>query len=174
MSQHGRHSCKIGLFLRSLYIGVPILTQINQAITMAKSNPENYPGIGNGIAGTLFLGTPHHGSGYARYGNIMAKTANVLVVGLQASRLLGRMRPDLLRTLEKQSPELVAADEDFKKHAADIKIISFIEGKKALGLNERVSRLSSYLVALSDFEGCRRPKCSSRLSLRTKDSYARI
>jgi len=126
------------------------------------------------MAGILFLGTPHHGSGYARYGSIMAKTANVLLVGLQASKFIGKMRTDLLGTLKTHSPELVAAADDFKKHAADIKIISFVEGKKTLGLNERVSRLSRYLVALSNFEGCRRPKCSSRLSLRTKDSYARI
>ena len=135
---------KLVIFLETLSIGLLMLTQINQAITMAKSEPENYPGIGNAIAGILFLGTPHHGSGYARYGSIMAKTANVLVASSQASRILGGMRDDLLKTLEKHSPKLVAAAEDFKKHAADIKIISFVEGKKTLGLNERVSRLSRY------------------------------
>jgi hypothetical protein len=69
----------------------------------------------------------------------MAKTANLFVIGSQASRLLGKMRPDLLRTLEKHSPELVTVAEDFKQHAADVKIVSFVEGKNTLGLNERVS-----------------------------------
>jgi hypothetical protein len=165
---------KLVRFPGTLSARLLILMQINQAIIIAKSEPENYPGFGDAIAGILFLGTPHHGSGYARYGYIMAKTANFLVVGLQASRVLGQMRPDLLKTLEKHSPELVATAEDFKKYAADLRIISFVEGKKTLGLNERVSQLFRYSVVLSNSEGCRRPKCSSRLSIRTKDSYARI
>jgi hypothetical protein len=52
---------------------------------MAKREPDKYSGIGKLTAGILFLGTPHQGSGYASYAYILAKTANILIIGSQAS-----------------------------------------------------------------------------------------
>lgn len=98
-----------------------------------------FPGIGNAIAGILFLGTPHRGSRYATYAYILATTANSLIIGTQASRLVGRMRSDILKTLKTHAPELITIAEDFRKYAGDIRIRSFVEGANVRGLNRRVN-----------------------------------
>jgi len=48
------------------------------------------------------------------------------------------MRSDILKTLDMQAPELLKISEDFRAHAEDLRVISFVEGKKLRGLNERV------------------------------------
>jgi hypothetical protein len=86
----------------------------------------------------LFLATPHQGSEYAKYAYILAKTANVLIVTSQLSRLVGKMRYDILRTLYEQAPEQLTISQEFRIQAEELRIVSFVEGMKLLGLNERV------------------------------------
>jgi len=90
------------------------------------------------VAAILFLGTPHQGSPSVRYATILARTANALFIGSQVSRFTGPMRSDLLKTLQRHEPELLRIAEDFRVHAAGIKIVSFVEGKNMQGLNTRV------------------------------------
>jgi len=106
---------------------------------MAHNEPENYPNIPKSLTAILFLGTPHQGSSNARYASVLARTANIALIGSQASRFIGIMRTDLVKTLQKHEPELLAVAEDFKVHTAKIKIAFFVEGKTMPGSNTRVS-----------------------------------
>jgi hypothetical protein len=131
------------------------------AVTIAKNESDHYPGIGKAVTAILFLGTPHQGSASARYATVLARTANALVTGMQVSRFTGSMRTDILKTLQRHEPELLRVAEDFRVHTADIKIISFVEGKKMQALNTRVSVSHQQLlitpfgcVILTRFGGC--------------------
>jgi hypothetical protein len=115
-----------------------------QAVTIARNELDHYPGIGKAVTAILFLGTPHQGSPSARYANILAQMANVFVVGSQSSRFAGKMRTDLLKSLQQHKSELLRVAEDFKVHTGDIKIISFVEGKNMKGLNSRVRHDEHY------------------------------
>ena len=114
------------------------LLTLGEAITIARNEPDNYPGIGKAVSGILFLGTPHQGSPSALYATILARTANALVVGSQVSRLTGPVRTNLLKALKRHESELLRVAEDFRVHTADIKVISFVEGKNMKGMNSRV------------------------------------
>jgi hypothetical protein len=100
MSQHGWDYCKAGCSPFHT-LETPILTR-HQAITIARNEPDSYPGIGKAVSATPFLGTPHQGSPSALYGTILARTANTPVVGSQVSRLTGPIRTNLLKTLQRQ------------------------------------------------------------------------
>jgi hypothetical protein len=91
------------------------------------------------VAAVLFLGTPHQGSSYARYANIMAETANFLAIGTQTSRFTGKIRTDLLKSLKTHEAELLRIAEDFRAHTIDIQIRSFVKGTNMKGLDHRVS-----------------------------------
>lgn len=105
---------------------------------MARNEPQNYPGISTYLTAILFLGTPHQGSSTARYAAILAQTANVAIIGSQASRFTGVMRTGLLKTLQRHESELLSIAEDFRYHTSNIKIASFVEGKITQGLNTLV------------------------------------
>ena len=142
MSQHGWDCCKAGCS-PCHPSETPILTR-HKAITIARNEPDGYPGIGKAVTAILFLGTPHQGSPSALYATILARTANTLVVGSQVSRLTGPIRTNLLQTLQRHESDLLRVAEDFRVHTADIKIISFVEGKNMKGMTTRVG-LSSDL-----------------------------
>ena len=118
MSQHGWDYCKAGCSPFHT-LETPLLTR-HQAITIARNEPDNYPGIGKAVSGILFLGTPHQGSPSALYATILARTANALVVGSQVSRLTGPVRTNLLKALKRHESELLRVAEDFRVHTADI------------------------------------------------------
>jgi hypothetical protein len=109
------------------------------AITIAQNESDLYPGIGKAVTGILFLGTPHQGSPAASYASILARTANSLVTTSQLFRFAGQWRDDLFKTLRTHEPELLRIAEDFRVHTKNMKIMSFVEGKKTRGLGTRVS-----------------------------------
>jgi hypothetical protein len=116
------------------------------AITIAQNESDLYPGIGKAVTGILFLGTPHQGSSAASYASILARTASALVITSQLFRSVGQIRDDLLTTLQTQEPELLRIAEDFRVHIKNLKIISFVEGKKMRGLGKRVGFISHNVV----------------------------
>lgn len=106
---------------------------------MARDDPHSYPGIGDAVTAIMFLGTPHQGSAHATYATVLAKIANTLTIGFQASRFTGIMRTGLVKSLKRDEAELLRIAQDFSRHTADIQMRSFIEGKCMKGMNRRVN-----------------------------------
>jgi len=121
---------------------------VKQGLIIAKNESDHFPGIGDAVSGILFLGTPHQGSPSATYANILAQITNIFVVGTQVSRLTGRIRTDLLKSLKTKESELLKIAEDFRVHTTKIKISSFIEQVNMAGLNQRARSSKSFHTGL--------------------------
>ena len=77
------------------------------------------------MAGILFLGTPHRGSSETQFPIVLTSIANIALSG--SSRLIGAMRSDLIKTLQKDSKILKDISTDFRNQTQSMKIASFIE-----------------------------------------------
>lgn len=90
------------------------------------TDPDNQRVL-QSVAGIVFLGTPHRGSGTASLGNVVGTVVNGLIrstsVGLQGRTI----RTDLLRHLESDSKALQELTESVRHRLADIQIVSFYE-----------------------------------------------
>ena len=101
----------------------------------------------------LFLGTPHQGSHSATYASVLSRIANIFVIGGQLSRVTGRLRSSLVKSLEENAEGLFNIAEDFRVHTATLAITSFIEQKNMRGLNERVRRFAITRETANRFVG---------------------
>jgi hypothetical protein len=85
----------------------------------------DYGNITDSVSAILFLATPHRGSGETQLPMVLARIANVALAG--TSRFIGRMRTDLIESLERDSGDLKGISTDFRNQMGDMKIASFIE-----------------------------------------------
>jgi hypothetical protein len=102
-----------------------------------------YENIRTSVTAILFLGTPHRGSEETGFPLVLTAIANVALAG--ASRFVGSMRSDLIKSLERDSKILKDISTNFRHQTGDIKIASFIEQKRTPPANSRVTTsLSQY------------------------------
>ena len=112
-----------------------------QALTIAQNNLTRYNNIASSTSSIFFMATPHRGSDHAALLGGVAEVANLPLAGTLTSRFAGKFRNDLIRGLEKDSPEILKIAEDFQQLADDgtMKFFSFIEMKKTKPLTRKVS-----------------------------------
>jgi hypothetical protein len=101
---------------------------------MARLDAEDYLFIQDSVKGILFLSTPHRGSESVKWPLLLANIVNVSG--------LGSARDDLLKSLEKDSEELLAISTSFRNQVRGAKIISCYETNTAPLLSSLVSLLN--------------------------------
>lgn len=111
---------------------------VKQAMLLAHNEARLYPHMFDAVAAILFLATPHQGSSVADSVKIMTRIINAAFIGTQTSRFTGKMRSDLLKSLQRNNTELWQIADSFRVHTNQIQITSFIEKKKMKGLNQVV------------------------------------
>ena len=91
-------------------------------------NEQNlYNSILNSVTAILFLATPHRGSEETSIPFILSSILNIALTG--TSRLVGSMRSDLIKAIEKDSQILKDISTTFRNLTRNIKVASFIEQK---------------------------------------------
>ncbi|EON63739.1 hypothetical protein W97_02967 [Coniosporium apollinis CBS 100218] len=100
---------------------------VKRALILAVLDAPEYDSIRSAVTGILFLGTPHHGSGATQYPQVLANVVNVALAG--SSGFVGRIRTDLIKSLEKDSKVLKSISTNFRNRASKFKIVSFVEQK---------------------------------------------
>lgn len=88
------------------------------------------------MGGIFFLGTPHRGSSQTQLPMVLTNIANLALSG--ASRFVGGMRTDLVKSLQKDSPILKDISTNFRNQTRNIRIASFIEQEITPPANARV------------------------------------
>jgi hypothetical protein len=107
---------------------------VKKALNITTVDSARYSNIISSTHSILFLATPHGGSSSADIA-IIAK--NILSIPLMG-RLPG-FRSDLIASLKSNSKELQTIARDFRHLTRNIKIFSFIEQVKIVGLSDLVS-----------------------------------
>ncbi|KAK0723425.1 hypothetical protein B0T26DRAFT_260557 [Lasiosphaeria miniovina] len=101
-----------------------------QALIVAHEKEMRYRTIGDSVTGVVFLGTPHRGADIAYWTKLLAKFANV--------PLLGGIRKDLLGSLEPKSKELGTICAQFVERGMKLQIFSLYERHNLPGLGSLV------------------------------------
>lgn len=107
---------------------------VKKALVLAHERSSN-PGFKDILANSraiAFLGVPHRGSKTADYTSILANALKVASVGTSTNTAL-------LAGLKKNSPMLEDISKQFVERGKDLKIYTFYEIKKMLGMHDRVS-----------------------------------
>ena len=132
-----------------------------QALTVARLDAKDYPFIQNSVKGILFLSTPHRGSDSVKWPLVLANILNASSLGLA--------RKDLLKSLERNSEELLSISKNFRNQVEGVRIISFYEQNTTPPLSGLVScswllpnlQDAAYLIATL---GCRSAHRNLRIS----------
>lgn len=97
---------------------------LERALVTARLRQNDYPTIFPFVAGTLFLGTPFHGTQTEKKANVLAQMSETLNLGVASS---------LLKLLEKDSRELSRMLDEFVRlsNDAQIRIFCFFESHKS-------------------------------------------
>ena len=95
-----------------------------KALVSAKLHEEDYPSIIRSVAGVVFLGTPHRGSGSQSKASVIASIASAVSLGEHSS---------LLKVVEKDSEMLVDLLHDFTRtvNTMSIPLFCFFEQHKS-------------------------------------------
>ncbi|KAK2746767.1 hypothetical protein FQN55_005494 [Onygenales sp. PD_40] len=100
---------------------------VKKALSIAIIDSEDYDNIRTSTCGILFFSTPHRGSTITRLPEVMVNIANLCLAG--TSKLTGRMRSDLIKSLERDSQDLKSISTDIRHQIAAYRIVSFVEKK---------------------------------------------
>ncbi|KAH7344301.1 hypothetical protein BKA66DRAFT_24702 [Pyrenochaeta sp. MPI-SDFR-AT-0127] len=92
---------------------------IKEALVKATLAARAFGDIKRSTQGVVFLGTPHHGSSAAAYGEMLVAAAQA--IGTGSNR-------ELLRSLRKMSPELMKLASNFNDIFEDFEVFCFYEG----------------------------------------------
>jgi hypothetical protein len=97
---------------------------LERALVTARLRQNDYPSIFPYVAGTIFLGTPFHGTNTQHKANVLAQMSETLNLGVASS---------LLKLLEKDSKELGRMLDEFVRlsHDAQIRVFCFFESHKS-------------------------------------------
>ncbi|TVY14174.1 Ankyrin repeat domain-containing protein [Lachnellula arida] len=109
---------------------------IVHTLTIASNDPTRYGDIHSSTTSILFMATPHRGSDHAALFSGIAEIANWPLAGT-LSRFKGKVRDDLIRGLEKDSPAIRKIAEDFRK-LEGLKFFSFVEMNRTKPLSRKV------------------------------------
>ncbi|TVY92179.1 Ankyrin repeat domain-containing protein [Lachnellula willkommii] len=109
---------------------------VKKALTIASNDPTRYGDIHSSTTSILFMATPHRGSDHAALFSGIAEIANWPLAGT-LSRFKGKVRDDLIRGLEKDSPAIRKIAEDFRK-LGGLKFFSFVEMNRTKPLSRKV------------------------------------
>lgn len=90
-----------------------------QALAVARLDAKDYPFIQESVKGIIFLSTPHRGSDSVKWPLLLANILN--------ASSLGSARKDLLKSLERNSEELLSISKNFRNQVEGVRIISFYE-----------------------------------------------
>jgi hypothetical protein len=107
---------------------------VKKALNITKVDDQRYAPILAATSAILFLATPHGGSATADFSSVLASIGNVALVGG-----LPRFRKDLIGSLKQNSKDLMDIARDFRNLTQGIKIYSFFEKAKIVGLRDLVS-----------------------------------
>ncbi|TVY39322.1 putative ankyrin repeat protein [Lachnellula occidentalis] len=107
-----------------------------KALTIASNDPTRYGDIHSSTTSILFMATPHRGSDHAASLGAIAEIANWPLAGT-LSRFKGKVRDDLIRGLEKDSPAIKRIAEEFRE-LGGLKFFSFVEMNRTPPLSRRV------------------------------------
>ena len=92
---------------------------VKQALVLAKTEAK-YESISNHTKGIFFFATPHQGSDFASYGDVLAKIVTCL---------MNKPTPKLLNALQSNSKTLLDLTKQFINIATDFQIATFYELK---------------------------------------------
>ena len=92
------------------------------------SDPTNHRLL-QSVAGIIFFGTPHRGSGTATLGNLFGTMINTFLKGASAGFQTKSIRTDLLRHLESNSKALQELTDSVRNRLGGLQIVSFYETK---------------------------------------------
>ena len=92
---------------------------VKQALVLAQNEAE-YESIKTNSKGIIFLASPHKGSSFANYGNVLAKVA---------TRLMNRPTPRLINALQSNSDTLLELTTQFIALVPKYQIATFYELK---------------------------------------------
>ena len=81
------------------------------------------------VAGVIFLGTPHRGSGTASLGALVGRITNAFLISVSAGLQTKVIRTDLLRPLQYDSKALQELTDSVRNRLAGLQIVSFYETK---------------------------------------------
>jgi hypothetical protein len=97
---------------------------LERALVTARLRQNDYPNIFPYVVGTVFLGTPFHGTQTQQKANVLAQMSETLNLGVASS---------LLKLLEKDSRELSRMLDEFVRlsHDTQIRIFCFFESHKS-------------------------------------------
>ena len=129
--------------MRSSLLLVLWLT-LSKALIIAVNENELYNSILNSVTAILFLGTPHRGSEETSIPLILTSIVNVALTG--TSRVVGSMRSDLIKAIEKDSPVLKDISTNFRHLTRNIKVASFIEQDITPPSKKRVLNFLSHCI----------------------------
>ncbi len=115
-------------------------------MNIAHIDQNRYANIRDSVPAILFLAVPHRGSDSAALFSMLAAMMNVSLKGTGVSLIAGGARPDLIRSLQKDSPGLKTIARNFRHRTADIKFYSFLEQERTVPLNSRVCVFISLVV----------------------------
>jgi hypothetical protein len=107
---------------------------VKKALNITKVDDKRYAPILAATSTILFLATPHGGSATADFSSVLASIGNIALVGG-----LPRFRKDLIDSLKQNSKDLMDIARDFRNLTQHIKIYSFFEKAKIVGLRDLVS-----------------------------------
>ena len=106
-----------------------------QALILAHERQNIYGIVGQSVAGVVFLGTPHRGSDLAFWGAVFSRIADFAV--------FGRMRTDLLQSLNEKSKELGDICSQFVERGIPLQIFTIYERLKVPSIQALVSKYST-------------------------------
>jgi hypothetical protein len=113
---------------------------VKQAINITVIDKE-YEKLRTALVGIMFMATPHRGAGSAAMFSAVASILNLPTLGRTP-----KTRSDLIKSLEKGSPELLDVARNFRHHTDDFKFFTYYETCKIPPLKDVVvSQWSSCL-----------------------------
>jgi hypothetical protein len=106
---------------------------VKQAINITVIDKE-YEKLRTALVGIMFMATPHRGAGSAAMFSAVASILNLPTLGRTP-----KTRSDLIKSLEKGSPELLDVARNFRHHTDDFKFFTYYETCKIPPLKDVVS-----------------------------------
>ncbi|KAN0101984.1 Ankyrin repeat-containing domain protein [Hyaloscypha variabilis] len=123
---------------------------VKKALIIAKIEDRRFEDILMSVKSIMFLATPHRGSSETQYPGMLASIANLAMNQSGATRLFGRSRSDLIKTLEKDSQILLDISTDFRNQMRNIKTASAIEQNLTPPAKSLIVERSSALMNVPD------------------------